>query len=76
VATGVRGVDSLSVRDYQDINPKEGGNLERGQPTFEFFETLESDSGYELVQIREKAHKRRSHRDVGLRLEGRNPRRG
>jgi hypothetical protein len=41
-----------------------------------FFDTLESDSGFELVQIQEKAHKRRLHRDVRSRLEGRNPRRG
>jgi hypothetical protein len=41
-----------------------------------FFETLESDSGFELVQIQEKAQKRRFHSDVRPRLEGRNPRRG
>jgi hypothetical protein len=50
--------------------------LERGKPILEFFDTLESDFGYGLVQIQSKAQKRRSHRDVGPRLKGRIPRKG
>jgi hypothetical protein len=50
--------------------------LERGKPILEFFDTLKSDFGYGLVQIQSKAHKRKSHRDVRPRLEGRVPRKG
>ena len=41
-----------------------------------FFETLESDFEFGLVQIHGKAQKRRSHSDMRPRLKGRIPRRG
>jgi hypothetical protein len=50
--------------------------LERVKPILVFFETLESDFEFGLVQIQGKAQKRRSHRDVGPSREGRNPRKG
>jgi hypothetical protein len=50
--------------------------LERDGPILVFFDTLESDFEYGLVQIQSKAQKRRSHRDVGPRLEGSNPQKG
>jgi hypothetical protein len=50
--------------------------LERGKPILVFFDTLKSDFGNGLVQFQSKAHKRRFHRDVEPRLEGRIPRKG
>jgi hypothetical protein len=51
-------------------------DLEREMPILVFFDTLESDFEYGLVQIQSKAQKRRSHRNVGPRLKGSNPRKG
>jgi len=76
VATGVRGVARHSVYDSLTQTLRRAAGLERVKPTLGFFETLESDFEYGLVQIRSKAQKRRSHRDVGPRLEGRIPRKG
>jgi hypothetical protein len=50
--------------------------LAGGKPILEFFETLESDFEFGFVQIQDKAQKRRFHRDVKPRLEGRIPREG
>jgi hypothetical protein len=55
--------------------------LERGEPTFEFFDTLESGHDDGLVQRRGKAHERRpSFREVEARgeksSEGRKAERG
>jgi hypothetical protein len=76
VATGVRGASYLLVFSSRTETLRRTAGLERVKPILEFFDTLESDFGFGLVQIRGKAQKRRFHRDVGPRLEGRIPRKG